>query len=768
MIAGSSGVRSAALRALMLAALAATGGACWASTAGEASTEEVARDAAGVWERFLAKAELTTVYDAYDVLDLVDYTLEKVDAGKCREHAAALAAAAKTAPVSIAIHHTAMLCAEAQLQSAAAESEFGAVAALSKLALSQASEVTDSKPIRVLRFEDALALLRISGLEHRYQYYDESRPARYFPLTVAVWDADAKVEKHFRFDFVDTAFRLDRKDPSSGFPVQRNYLANGFLEGQTKRNMVMAWDVRAFGEAAEVAEAKDKIAKLRPAAESGGVRSAMLWSIICVRRPYPGCGDGLVDALLPQAEQQYASPMVLLAFAYAEGIGVKRDAAAAAKLLDAADRRRSHAQAGVDYAELWRFAHDGPLPADIVKRVERAITLGNRNAETFLITQRIYDEAKPALSPAELSHLAEPDQNSTGAGYALLAQYYENRKQTEQRVPWLAKAADAGHAGSQSDYGWMLWKGEHAKLDRDAAKRWYEQAAQGGNAWGARFMAMESVKAKRWKDAEYWLLAAIYDNSVEAIIDLAELYEQEKPGLSGNAARAVEIYRSLADTEADARRQLSQMALEGRGMAKDAEQAKKWLLSDAEKDDADSQTLLAMAYLEGKFGKVDEAEGRRWMERAMKAKDENAFSAYGSWLYYTKNTGDSRLQALDIWNQGLETGSNLSANNLAWAYCTAPQADVADAAKGMRAAAKIGDIDDMEDHELDTVAACNAASGDYKAAARLQLLAIERVAARRKDADPAEPVDPVDNVDGYRRRLALYEAGKPYVEITRD
>lgn len=752
---------------MALAALVCSGGT-FAGGIG-VTTQQVAADPAKAWERFLVEARVKPVHEAYAVLDQVGYDLKTVKADECKAQSKALADAVEAAPVSIAVRHAAMLCSEAVSDEAGAEAQFSAIAALAKLALAQASEVEGAEPIRVPRFEDALALIEVSGLRQRYMYYEDVRPERYFPLAIAVWDDEAKVEKRFRFDFVDATFAINREDPASGFPMQRHIIAEAFLEGQTRINLQAAWDIRAFQQASQVADAKAKIEKLRPATEAGGLRSGLLWALICARRPYPGCGAGLADALLPLAEEEYASPMTLLAFVYAEGIGVPADAATASKLLDAADARSSHAQAGVDYASLWRFAHDEPLPADLVARLSRAEAKGNRNARTFLITQKIYGEDKTALTAEEISHLSQPDQNGAGQGFALLSKYYGDREQPQQRLHWLAKAAEAGHAGSQSDYGWLLWQGKEVPQDREAGLRWHERAAQGGDVWAARFMAMQSAKSNDGKAAEQWLSPAVWSGSDQAALDMAELFERRMPGVSGDPAQAVKIYRALADGgDADGRLHLARAALNGSGMAKDPQEAKKLLLLNAKENHAESQGLLGVTLMNGSFGAADEKEGLRWVELAMKAKDANTFASYGAWLYYTKNTLLSRQQGLQVWERGMEAGSSLSANNAAWARCTSPDANIADPAKGMNAVAKMGKAEDMDASLLDTVAACRAASGDFKGAVQIQSQAIAQVVKQVEGRDPALPVEPADNADGYRRRLALYEAGKPYVETTRD
>jgi hypothetical protein len=78
-------------------------------------------DAAGLWDAFLAKATPDDVNTALDALAAVDYGLDSVDAGKCRDKAADLARAQVLAPVSIAVQRAALLCAEATGDHPAAE-----------------------------------------------------------------------------------------------------------------------------------------------------------------------------------------------------------------------------------------------------------------------------------------------------------------------------------------------------------------------------------------------------------------------------------------------------------------------------------------------------------------------------------------------------------------------------------------------------------------------------------------------------------------------
>jgi hypothetical protein len=97
---------------------------------------------------------------------------------------------------------------------------------------------------------------------------------------------------------------------------------------------------------------------------------------------------------------------------------------------------------------------------------------------------------------------------------------------------------------------------------------------------------------------------------------------------------------------------------------------------------------------------------------------------------------------------------------MAWASCTSPHADMYDPARGMETVAKMPRTDLLDLPELDTVAACYAAGGDFKRAAELQAQALERLEPLVK----AEPGVYREMVKEFRGRLALYQSGKRYVD----
>lgn len=735
--------------------------------------DQLIDDPAAGWEVFLETAGADT-YNAYETLFAVGYGPLGVDALACREHQDQLDAAVRLAPVSIALRRAAMLCAEAAGREDVAEAELAVLAALSRHAWSQASEVSSARPIQVLHTIDAYALLHASGLEFRYDYYGSHQVERYLPMIVAAWDPELGKEKLLSFDFVDSGYRMDRESPFSGYPIQRNAIADAFIQGQAQAGEDIAIDILALRAARLATSAEAKVEAVRGAAIRGGVLSGATWLLICQTQAFEGCADGFADAWLPYAEQKHVLPMVMLAYAYEHGLGVESDLAMGRQLLEAAVDLSYHGHAAVEYAQLWRATHDGPLPDTLRERLVDAEREGEPNARGVLIANLVLETGEEGvfvLTPGDIEYLSDPKFNGTGSGFSLLADYHRRRGEEQQRLDMQRRAASAGSAEDQFRVALALLEEDTPESGKAEAWTLMARAAHGGNGSAQRYLAYESSRNGRWTEVEGWLLAAAQDGNMDAILDLANLYEWGYPGVVGTVDRAVAAYTAMAAGEggAEPRRRLAAMALAGRGMEKDPGKAKAWLLADAEKGDHESQALLASVLLRGELGHVDEVAGLRWMELALDAGNPSAYVDYGAWLYYFKNTAESRLKGVGVWKEAHAKEILLATNNLAWARCTSPDAAIFDPALGMEVAASMSVIEDLDAAQLDTLAACHAATGDFERARALQSLAIKQVAKYPQggvDQEDAE-VDPAGNLEGYEDRLALYVSGKHYIETER-
>ncbi|MES2672093.1 MAG: tetratricopeptide repeat protein [Pseudomonadota bacterium] len=731
------------------------------AAAGAASPEEVAADPGGVWTRFLAVAELNATYERFDALEKVGYDHAAVDADACREHAVELRDAAIAVPVSIALHRAAMLCADALGDAAMAERETAALASLAKHALTGHGDSAWRRPIPVLSPRDVYALVALLGYEYRYDYYRGVDPNRYLPLVVAVWDPEKQVERHLTFDFIDTTNAIDREGDYVGYPYNRHLLADAFIEAQSSGGETIGIDMKAMQAGFEADDPGERVAKLREGAARGGLASLTSWLTICVSEKFEGCADGLIDALLPLAEKKHGLPMTLLAMAYAEGVGVEKDAKAAEALLDAADRRWYRHGASTMYAALESTMLGGRFSDFGVRRLRGSLAAGNVEAEMMLVAQDILI-GKRALTAPEIAVLERESSNGAGLGYGTLAEYYRNRDMTAQAEAALAKAAERGHAGSQRE---RALRGVRAGGSGATLRTWWPAmtaAAHGGDAYAMRFLANEAAKAQEFKRAANWLMAAVDAGDIDAIYAIGRLYEGGHPDVPGGLEVAIEMYESLAEMEgetgAEARRRLAQLAMQGRGMKRNPKRALAWLQADAERGDAQSQGLLGMMLVTGADGASGVAAGERWLGKAVAAGSTDTRNDYALWLHNrADSTPDSRRRAIALLREARPEPDDVLSiqNNLAWLLCVSAHDDTRDPAAGLAIARQMED-GKLDPAELDTVAACYAATGDHAHAARLQQRVI--------DGFPLDAAGKRQGGQGIFDRLELYRAGKAYIE----
>jgi TPR repeat protein len=718
-------------------------------------------DVAGMWDTFLAKATPDDVNTALDALGAVDYGLATVDAGKCRDKASEIARAQVLAPVSIAVQRAALLCAEATGDHAAAERATGMIAALARQAFGDADRGAWPRPVRIVSPADAYALFASAGLEFRYEMYPQLRPTPYFPLVIAAASPTTGVERAVRFDYVDVLQAIDRKDPAYGTPRLRMAYSESFVDSAAKREEIAAVDLLAVQEAIAEDEPGKRVDALRAAVRAGGLHAATTWLAVCVNAPSKGCGDGLVDALLPLAEARHAYPMMLLASAYLEGIGVQRDQASAEAMLDAADRLWEHRGATVAFAEVQSVLHPGQVLAPFLRqRLEAAHAAGNPAARVVAVAMDMArGDGKYALSAADEALLADPAHNGTGQGLLKLAAWHENRDKAASDA-YLKRAAEAGNAAALRIVAMRLREAEGNRPAAPATIAWLEKAANGGDAMAMRYLAWRALSGGSPRRAEDWLMLAAAQADVDALFFLASLWAGGYQDMSGDAERATKLYESLALVEgqgARARRMLASMALEGRGMPKDPARARALLLQDAEKDDLDSQVMLGSLLLGDSLGGKDEAAARTWLERAVAAGSVDAMNQYGLWLHNDGKDAADRARGVQLSRQAAEKDDNGALNNLAWMLCTSTHDDVRKPADGMPYVAKLEAVPDLSPGTVDTLAACYAAVGQYPRAVELQQQVIADM-RKRPDADAG-------NIKEMEARLALYRAGKPYIEV---
>ena len=723
--------------------------------AGAVDIESVSRNAPQAWEDFTRTADFDIAYSAYGVLDKVRYTVAGVDAEACRENAAYVDDAVSKAPVSIAVVRVALLCAEATDQLGKAEKLEIALVALLKEALKGGRQLPWSKPIRVLGPNDAYTLVHAAGLETRYEYFELIRPARYFPLVVAAWDPESKKEVRYVFDYVDSTSMLKGTNEYHGYPFYKNLLVDFFVEAQAKSNQLGAVDLQAVLAARRLDDAAAKIKALRMSAEYGGIQSLRTWIAVCAVRPFKGCGDGLEDILLGLSEQKQVIPMVMLAFLHAEGVVAKRDEAVADALLAAAMGVSTEEDVALEYLTLSVITERPKA----MGRKPLTIAMSRPAILAVLAAEKV--RARKMLSEPEQQALAASLSNTMGVGQSWLSEYWRQQGKEDRRLQAMRLAAEAGDASAQELQAYYLMT-EGPQTPAEEVLSLLRSAALGGEISAMKYLSSRDDLRHEWKSSERWLMAAIQAGDNEAMISLASLYEADREALGQTAEKAFEWYveMSAEPAMAEARRHAAKMAMNGSGTAKDPARAEKWLLQDAQSGDAESQLLLAISYLNGDLGAGGSSKAKLWLDKILASEDGDAKSGYADWLYRNAQSTEDRTLAIGLWTALQDDKASWALNNMAWAYCTSLNPAARNPAMGLRHSEQMLKEPDLEWGKLDTVAACQAASGDYAGAVLNQ----QKVIAQFLRYWNMDALEESKDENGYLNRLKLYQQGKPYVE----
>ncbi|KAF1712802.1 tetratricopeptide repeat protein [Pseudoxanthomonas sacheonensis] len=719
----------------------------------------VAQAPAEAWEEFLSASEFDRAYSAYAILDKVGYSPEGVKVEACREHRDGLDEAVRNAPVSVAVLRGAMLCAEAAGEAEKAQNIEEALLALSTEALKKNGRQQPwPKPIRVLGPSDVYALVQMSGLKVSYEYFELLKPERYYPLVVAALDEEQGKEVHLVFDYVDPVATLKNANEFAGYPYYRNLLVDFFLGAQADAKQLGAFDARALAAAAQTSRAEDKVKAVRISAGYGGIQSLRLWITLCATSPFEGCTDGLADTLLGLAEQKQAAPMAMLAFVQAEGIGVKRDSALADQLLSAAMRLWNVEGVAIEYLSLANMT-ERPKAADrkvLAEAMRKPAVLAVKAAK------RVAGKEKE-LSASELQALAAPGSNGLGTGQAWLSEYWRQLGNENLALASLGLAAEQGDVFAQGTYAFHLLDEGASAAEAEQAQRLMRTAALGGNAAAMRYLSQQEFIRHEWKSSARWLMAAVTTNDSDAMLQLAGLYEEDHQDAGQTAKQAFDWYVLMADSDniPEARRRAARLAIKGKGTDKDPAKALQWLTKDAEAGDAASQIQLALAYFNGDFGDDQRNKGQVWADRVMASQDIDSKSSYAEWLYHRSGKTEDRARAVRMWQELDKAGDTWAVNNMAWAFCTAAEPAGRDAGRGVELAKAMLEKPDISAAFLDTVAACQAAAGDYPHAVETQRRAIAEFVAYWGPG--AEDFDAKEE-DGFTSRLKLYQQGKPYID----
>jgi TPR repeat protein len=222
------------------------------------------------------------------------------------------------------------------------------------------------------------------------------------------------------------------------------------------------------------------------------------------------------------------------------------------------------------------------------------------------------------------------------AGYALARELRDGDSPTpaelERAAGWLRREAEQGHSIAMFDLALACYHGRGVPPDGQAARRWFAQAARHGeiaaqydywmtfeddvrlltepwNGWervnrmaeGGDRVAQLVLGLHYGRDtgtgndpqqAIAWYSRAVAQGHGVAMCNLAHIHEHGI-GVPTDPARAFELYMQAAPRVVAAQYSLGEMYRQGRGVAPDAGQARRWLSLAARQGWKDAEASLA-------------------------------------------------------------------------------------------------------------------------------------------------------------------------------
>jgi len=197
-------------------------------------------------------------------------------------------------------------------------------------------------------------------------------------------------------------------------------------------------------------------------------------------------------------------------------------------------------------------------------------------------------------------------------------------------LEWYKKAADQGHAVSQSQIGIAYETGNGAVKNIDIAIEWYKKAANQGNVYSQErlgsFYYNGTGVTKDYTVATQWYQKAAEQGSTEAQIKLGSMY-YDGTGVTQDYATAAQWYQKAADHgDMGAQRTIGIMLDNGYGFAEDKANAATWYYKAAMQGDINAQIILGAMYYYGQGVQKDEKQAVYWWKKAAEQGSEDAKS----------------------------------------------------------------------------------------------------------------------------------------------
>ena len=348
------------------------------------------------------------------------------------------------------------------------------------------------------------------------------------------------------------------------------------------------------------------------ASAAGSPQGALGYALSLTARVRDEAGRAqVVEHLTRAAHAGLPTAFYLLAVLTEKGVGVPRDAAAAAQFYrQAAERGNRNGQARWGLALMDGIGVE-PDPDAGESWLRRAALAGD--TEAAALVGDLYAKPGGALPPnyaeAALWFRRAAEAGHTGAMRALGQLYLTGAgvaRDAQEGETWMRRSAEAGDRLAQGDFANMLLRG-------------LAGSPQGGIAGSSE----DLIRTRQW--FEEAALAGDLTAAFNYGICLAE-----GVGVERNDAQAAEWLRRAAEGVVDAQFWYGKLLGVGRGVAADPAQARQWITRAADQGMLEAVVTLADMMVNGIGGPRDHVGAFALFERAARKGHVGAMFAFGA------------------------------------------------------------------------------------------------------------------------------------------
>ena len=256
------------------------------------------------------------------------------------------------------------------------------------------------------------------------------------------------------------------------------------------------------------------------------------------------------------------------------------------------------------------------------------------------------------------SVLAVSNLLGNGHDMAMQANHYLNKKDYKLAKLYLEEAVigddEQAQKWANSILAWIYFNGLEVKKDYQKAKKYYQKAANSGDAWsktqlGLMYLQGLGVTKDETKALRLFQQAA-GNGDVSALVQLGLLYSHGL-GLTQDHQKAHQYFQQAAELgDASAFWHLAKLYLNGVGVSKSAVKARQYFKQAAQAGHVNAQAQLAQLYLSGVGGKQDLQQARVYFKQAADAGNMTASTQLGL-LYFKGLGGDKNAIIAQIYLQ---------------------------------------------------------------------------------------------------------------------